>query len=314
MTLHDISKTKTHKHKKLAANSVTLQRSRQNTHVPVLLDTVVKYLAPQVSECYLDTTAGYGGHAARVGRIIGEANLSLIDCDPEAQEVLKKDFPKATIYSGKFAQVLAQLKSQSCQYDMIMADLGVSSPQLDNSRRGFSFLQDAPLDMRMDPVNGGPTVAEVITNLNVTDLTAVIRSYGEESKARLIAQALKATPPSTTIELADLVKRVKPGHSRKHPATKTFQALRIYVNQELEQLSSLLELAPTMLKPAGRLAIITFHSLEDRLVKRRLKGLATVGYDSEYLALTKKPVRPSQQEIVFNPRARSAKLRVLQRK
>ena len=314
MALHDISKTKTFKNKKLAANSVTLQKSQQNAHIPVLLDAVINYLAPKASKSYLDVTAGYGGHAAHISSVIGEDNLSLIDCDQDALRILKRDFPKATVYPGRFAQVLAQLTNKSCRYDMILADLGVSSPQLDNSRRGFSFSQDALLDMRMDQADGNLTAAEAITKLSVADLTTVIRDYGEEPKARKIAEAIKATPPSTTLELADLVKHIMPGYSKRHPATKTFQALRIYVNQELDQLAALLRLAPTMLKPAGRLAVITFHSLEDRQVKRVFKDLSSVGYDAEYLLLTKKPVRPSQQEIVSNPRARSAKLRVLQRK
>ena len=312
MNLHNTSKIKTHKNKKLAANSVTLQQPK-HLHTPVLLDEIGHYLMPKKSESYLDVTAGYGGHATLISRIVGTANLTLIDRDQLAIKVLEGMFPKATIHVGDFSGILAGLSQQANHYDMIMADLGISSPQIDDSSRGFSFLKDAPLDMRMD-TSQGQTAAEAIARLSPSALTSILKDYGEEPRAQAIATAIKANLPTTTMELANIVKKVRPGYSKKHPATKTFQALRIFVNQELQQLENLLSLAPAMLAPGGRLAIITFHSLEDRLVKQRFKQLATPGYDSNYDLLTKKPVRPSLKEIASNQRSRSAKLRVMQRK
>lgn len=315
MALRDTSKINTPKNKKLTVSSVTLQSQslEQNSHIPVLTDEVLALLAPKAQETYLDVTAGYGGHANHVTQTVAQENLSLIDRDEQATRVLKRMFPKADIYEGDFAQILDKLNRQSCRYDMILADLGVSSPQIDDSSRGFSFLKDAPLDMRMDQ-SSGSTVADALRHMSLLELTTVLKDYGQEPKAAAIAQAIKRYKPTTTLELAAVVKRVRFGRSKKHPATKTFQALRVYINQEPQQLSGLLSLAPQLLPPKGRLAIISFQSLEDKLVKHTFRDLANSGYDSEYRLLTKKPVRPSQQEIAFNPRSRSAKLRVLQRK
>jgi len=198
---------------------------------------------------------------------------------------------------------------QGSSFDIILADLGLSSPHLDNASRGFAFALDGPLDMRMDQ---GQTLdaATVVNSYSAQELERIIRSYGEEPRARAVAQAIVANRPhATTAGLADVVRSVLPKGGKTHPATKTFQALRIAVNDELELLRASLPLWVSLLNPGGRLGIISFHSLEDRLVKQTLAEYAGDRYDADLRLLTKRPVVADNTELVFNPRARSAKFR-----
>jgi 16S rRNA (cytosine1402-N4)-methyltransferase len=279
-------------------------------HVPVLMDAVLHYLSPQAGDSYLDLTAGYGGHAARVLELTGNPSEStLVDRDSNAITELEKRFPGVELLHSDFQTASQQLVVEGRQYDLILADLGVSSPHLDNAVRGFSIAQDGPLDMRMDP--GQELTAErIINGYSESQLVEILDGYGEEPKSRAVARAIIAARPlRTTAELARVVARVWPGHSKVHPATRTFQAIRIAVNDELGQLEKSLPLWVNSLKPGGRLAIISFQSLEDRLVKNYFQENAGDRYDSELRLLTKRPVTAESTELVHNPRARSAKLR-----
>lgn len=194
---------------------------------------------------------------------------------------------------------------------MILADIGVSSPHMDTASRGFSFRFDGALDMRMDQSSGIP-VSSYLDSIDEAELIDILRRYGEEPRAARIAKAIiAARPVPTTFQLAEIVKKCVPGYHKTHPATRTFQALRIAVNDELGQLQRLLGVVPQLLKPNGRAAVITFHSLEDRLVKQSFKEQMNMGYEAELRVLTKDAVVPSATELSFNPRARSAKLRVV---
>lgn len=283
----------------------------QNHHVPVLLEEVLRYLSPQTGESYLDLTAGYGGHASEVlKRTKTPAKAVLVDRDAKAVDELQKSFPEpTTIVHTDFLTAARRLQAEGQQFDCVLADLGLSSPHLDNASRGFSLKADGPLDMRMD--QSQVLSADVIVNsYPVEELTDLLNRYGEEPKARRIAQAIvEARPVKTTLELAQIVANQWPGHSKVHPATRTFQALRIAVNDELRLLQQALPLWLDVLKPGGRLAVISFHSLEDRLVKQFLAEHSGQRYDAELKLLTKSPVVASNEEIAFNPRARSAKLR-----
>lgn len=287
----------------------------QASHKPVLLQEVVRLLNPAAGKTYLDLTAGGGGHATVIAAAIGERNLTLVDADPYAAAALGHKFPKATIYNSSFADQLTRLKEQGQLFDMILADLGLSSLQLDASSRGFSFLRDGPLDMRFNPSSGLP-LRERLEHISTVELEKILRDYGQEKAARAISRRIKSTHPQTTLELAQLVAETKAGKiykKRLHPATQTFMALRIWMNDEIEQLTALLQVAPSLLRPAGRLAVISFHSLEDRLVKHAFKDLAEGTYSAEYLLKTSKPAVPSIHSLASHPQARSAKLRVLER-
>lgn len=283
-------------------------------HIPVLLDEVMQYLQPQSGESYLDLTAGYGGHASAVLGAVGEASLlTLVDRDINAirhLEKLKKS--GARILHSDFASAAKALAETGEQFDMVLVDLGVSSPQLDKGERGFSLRKNGPLDMRMD-ARQPTTAGDIVNSYPQDELARIIREYGEEpaGSARRIATAIvEARPIGTTDHLADVILRVHRGPRRKvHPATRTFQALRIAVNDELGQVSDMLKYVPRLLKPGGRAAVISFHSLEDRLVKRFFVEQASAGYEAEIVVLTKKAVSASEAELVHNPRARSAKLR-----
>ncbi|MEO5627948.1 MAG: 16S rRNA (cytosine(1402)-N(4))-methyltransferase RsmH [Candidatus Saccharimonadales bacterium] len=286
-----------------------------NEHIPVLLDTVLKYLAPQPGESYVDMTAGYGGHATAVLEQTGNATgMCLVDRDDNAIAALQPLVKQgATVIHSDFLTATKQLLAEGEQYDMLLADLGVSSPHLNNTSRGFSFMNEAALDMRMDQTQE-LTAADIVNSYSEADLTDIIWQYGEEPKSRQIARMIVQNRPfSTTTQLAEVVKKAWPGYSKVHPATRTFQAIRIAVNDELNLLSQALPQWIDLLKPGGRLAIISFHSLEDRVVKRTLAEYAE-GYEAKLQLLTKKPVSGSDQEIVFNPRARSAKLRAAAKK
>lgn len=286
-------------------------QSNNELHTPVLLDAVLRYLDPAAGESYLDLTAGYGGHAAAVAAKTGaETSAVLVDRDQHAIDVLKDRLPAATLRHEDFLTASSALVAAGQQFDMILADLGVSSPHLNEGSRGFSFLVDAPLDMRMDQTQT-LTAQLVVNTWSEEELSRILREYGEEPKSALIAHLMvSARPLHSTVELAELVKRAWPGHSRVHPATRTFQALRIAVNDELGMLEESLPLWQQLLAPGGRLGIISFHSLEDRIVKRYFASEAGERYDAELRILTKRPVTADHNEIVFNPRSRSAKLRV----
>lgn len=293
-----------------------------NNHIPVLLREVLQYLAPEKGNTLLDATAGYGGHAAAILNMTKQVKGSvLVDRDINAVTQLKQKFEDQTkkgldILHGDFAGQAQYLAEQGMQFDLILADLGLSSPHLDNASRGFSFMHDGPLDMRMDS-STGQTAEELINNLPVNTLRDIFTKYGEDPKAKRVAQAIvEARPILTTHQLADVVASVYGGRGRykAHPATKTFQALRIVVNDELAQLQMALPLWLKMLNPVGKMAIISFHSLEDRIVKTFLAEHGGDRYDAEVKILTKKPVTASNTELVSNPRARSAKLRVAVKK
>lgn len=279
-------------------------------HIPVLPAEVLHYLAPRQGERYLDVTAGYGGHASEVAKQThGYASMWLVDRDAHAIAALQPLAKQgATLIKGDFASASKHLNQEQERFDMILADLGVSSPHLDNASRGFSLANEAPLDMRMDN-SQKLTAADVVNTYKEAELADIIWKYGEEPKSRQIARLIvRNRPIKTTTQLANVVAKAWPGHSKVHPATRTFQALRIAVNGELEQLEQALPVWLELLKPGGRLVVISFHSLEDRVVKRFLAD-HTTGYDAELELLTKKPVSASSEELVLNPRARSAKLR-----
>lgn len=282
-------------------------------HTPVLLDQALEVLDPQPGESYLDLTAGYGGHArAFLERTGNEKSATLVDRDGFAISLLAGFEDKGSrLMHTDFVSAADQLIDEGEKYDIVLIDLGVSSPQLDQSERGFSFKNNGPLDMRMDR-RQELTAERLVNTLSTQELTRIIRDYGEESPrtARRIAEAIaKKRPMHMTEELADLVAHTIRGKwGKAHPATRTFQALRIAVNQELDQVESILPLLPRLLNKGGRVGVISFHSLEDRLVKRYFAEQRTAGFEAELRTLTKKPIDGATHDV-FNPRARSAKLR-----
>lgn len=290
------------------------------SHIPVLLDQVVDYLSPQPGESYLDLTAGYGGHArAILARTAAPQQMTLVDRDQEALASLGdiEQLGGKLIHSD-YATYAEKAAEQGMRYDMILVDLGVSSPQLDKAERGFSLKRDGPLDMRMNQGNADLTTAAVMVNTwKQPELERVLELYGEEpaGSARRIARAIIAARPlETTQELADVVLANHRGAYKKtHPATRTFQAFRIAVNDELGQLERLLAVLPQLLRPGGRVVLISFHSLEDRLVKRFFREQASAGYEAQLDLLTRKAVR-GKTDDVHNPRARSATLRAAVKK
>lgn len=288
----------------------------QNNHTPVLLDEVADYLNPQPGESYLDLTAGYGGHAQKIlGRTGAPELATLVDRDAHAiTALLPLKQAGAVLWHTDFLSASQKLVADGKQFDIILADLGISSPHIDNPDRGFAFGRDGPLDMRMD--QGQSVSAEAVVNSYSEDnLRKVIRTYGEERRAGVIAHAIVgARPLATTGQLAEIIRSVMPKGSKTHPATKTFQAIRIAVNDEVELLKASLPLWFTLLAPGGRIGVISFHSLEDRLVKQAFKERAGNRYDAELALLTKRPRTARPTELVFNPRSRSAKLRVAVKK
>lgn len=288
------------------------QNKSNNIHIPVLLEQTLVYLDPRPQESYLDLTAGYGGHASAVlERTKNPAGATLVDRDQTAIAELHKVFGNdVELLHKDFYSATEELCAEGRQFDMILADLGVSSLHLDKADRGFAFMQTGPLDMRMDQTQE-LTAGIIVNTYAIDDLTHILKRYGEEPKAkRIAALIIDNRPITTTSELATIVAKAYPGYSRSHPATRTFQALRIAVNDELGQLERALPLMCKLLRPGGRLGIISFHSLEDRIVKNVFRELAGDRYDAELRLLTKRPVVGGANEIVFNPRARSAKLRV----
>lgn len=288
-----------------------MKNTPQQLHQPVLLSQTLDVLAAQKGDSYLDLTAGYGGHASEVIAKIGDAKLAtLVDRDQNAiNELQPLQAAGARVLKKDYATAAADLRDAGETFDMILLDIGVSSPQLDNAQRGFSFMANGPLDMRMDP-SSGKKAADFVNYGTKDELVQILREYGEEPKAHKIAQAIIANRPyDTTLELAKVVASVYGSGWRKtHPATRTFQALRIAVNDELGQLQRTLEILPDILKPGGRVAIISFHSLEDRLVKRYFKDQAESGYEAVLHIITRQPISGATDDV-SNPRARSAKLR-----
>ena len=302
-------------------------------HVPVLLKDAIDFLAVKRGGTYLDATVGLGGHSYEIARRLGApGHLIGFDKDPAALEMARAvlssqlsvlsegggekpanlDWPTVTLIHGSFAEVGERVAPASL--DGILADLGMSSLQLGDPARGFSFQAEGPLDMRMNPMSG-ETAEQVVNHIDERELADVIYEFGEERRSRRIARAIvRSRPIRTTKQLVEVIstaaRSMKWKHERIHPATRTFQALRIFVNHELDDLKALLEAAPRVLKPGGRLVVISFHSLEDRIVKDAMReGLK----DNHFRLLTKKPVMASEDEIDRNPRSRSAKMRAAEK-
>ena len=303
-------------------------------HVPVLLKEAIDFLAIRRGGTYIDATVGLGGHSYEIAKRLGApGHLIGVDKDPAALEraaaslqspvasevsgatgvlARRTDWPQVELIHGSFADLANDQRPSTI--DGLLADLGVSSLQLDNAARGFSFQAEGPLDMRMDP-HSERTAEQVVNHLDERQLADVIYEFGEERRSRRIARAIvRSRPIRTTAQLAEIVsaaaRPMNQAERRIHPATRTFQALRIFVNRELDDLRALMEAAPRLLKPGGRLVIISFHSLEDRIVKDALREGAKRGH---YRLLTKKPVTADEEEIDRNPRSRSAKLRAAER-
>jgi len=291
-------------------------------HVPVLLQDAIDFLNLRAGAVVADCTLGLAGHASEIARRIGpQGHLIAMDRDPEALELAKarlarvvnelgSQAPRITLIGEAFSQLGQHVEPGSL--DGVLADFGVSSLQLDEARRGFSFMADGPLDMRMD-TRTGPTAEQVVNEANERELADLIYEYGEERRSRRIARAIvRGRPVTTTGQLAHIVAAAAPAmkQDRIHPATRTFQALRIYVNRELDEIRAWVEAAPKLLKPGGRLVAISFHSLEDRIVKDALRDGAHQGV---WKLLTKKPVVAGEEETERNPRSRSAKLRAAER-
>ena len=312
-------------------------RPSATDHVPVLAEEVRSALAVQPGETVVDATFGAGGHAALLGSDLhGRGKLIAIDQDPSVRpyfEQLEQRLRgvQTRFLRGNFAVVLEQLASNGVKADAILLDLGVSSMQLDRPERGFSYRDDAPLDMRMDP-NAELSAREIVNGETEKELTRIFRRYGEERYARQIARAIvrrrKEEPFERTGDLVETIRAAMPAPARfgdGHPAKRVFQALRIAVNDELGVLEAALPAALEMLRPGGRLAVISFHSLEDRIVKQFLRDgergctcppdfpVCVCGREPELRTLTRRPVRPAPREVAANPRAASARLRVAAR-
>jgi 16S rRNA (cytosine1402-N4)-methyltransferase len=300
-------------------------------HIPVLSREAVEMLKPRAGGTYVDATFGAGGYSRA---ILGVGGTRVIGVDRDGTavaggfELVERSEGRLTLVEDRFSN-LAEICADEgvAAVDGVVMDVGVSSMQLDEAGRGFSFRLDGPLDMRMG--QAGPTAADVVAKASEAELADIVYLFGEERRARAVARAIvaarKEAPIVTTRALADIVARVvraKPGDI--HPATRTFQGLRIFVNEELQELQTALEAAERALRPGGRLAVVSFHSLEDRIVKNFFSERSKTGGGSRHLPevkqvppsfrlLTRKPVTPSEEEMTANPRARSAKLRAAER-
>jgi 16S rRNA (cytosine1402-N4)-methyltransferase len=307
-------------------------RPNATDHVPVLAEEVRGALAVQPGETVIDATFGSGGHAELLAADLrGDGKLIAIDRDPSARPYFDRFKRRAAVQGrflrGDFSVVLEQLAANGVRADAILFDLGVSSMQIDRPERGFSYAADAPLDMRMDP-GSDVSARELVNEAGERELTKIFREYGEERYARQIARAIarrrRERPFERTGELVETVKSAIPAPARfgdGHPAKRVFQALRIAVNDELGSLETALPAALEMLRPGGRLAVISFHSLEDRTVKHFLRSqergctcppdfpVCVCGHEPVLRALSRRPIRPSTREIASNPRAASARLR-----
>ena len=298
-------------------------REQVERHVPVLSQEVMEYLAVRRGGTYVDCTLGFAGHASPIARALGGAGRLIgLDRDAEAlglarerleqlREELGGEMPAVALSHTEFSRIEQFVRPGEC--DGILADFGISSMHLSEAHRGFSFQAEGPLDMRMNPQGEAPTAAQVVNEADEEELANLIYELGEERRSRRIARAIvRARPLYTTAQLAQVVKaaaRPMKGDTI-HPATRTFQALRIHVNRELEEIGALLGKAPKLLKPDGRLVVISFHSLEDRLAKDALRAGKEAGI---YEVLTRKPLTAGEEEIRRNPRSRSAKLRAGQK-
>ncbi len=285
-------------------------------HIPVLANEVISILDPVKGKSYLDLTAGYGGHASLVlKRLNKSGQATLVDRDINSIDYLKQKFAldsRVEIINSDYYSAAATLASKNRQFDYILADIGVSSPHLDNPDRGFSFMNDGPLDMRMDRTRG-QTAQDVVNHYDAVDLSNVLFKYGELKNSQFLAKRIiENRPYHSTNDLAKVI----PGQYkvRYRILAQVFQALRIEVNNELGQLEKSLPIMHKLLNHEGKLAIITFHSLEDRIVKNYFNNHSGPNYDAELKNLTKNPIVPGKDELVNNPRSRSAKLRVTQRK
>ena len=289
-------------------------------HVPVLFEEVMEFIRVRPGGTYVDCTLGLAGHAEGIVRQLGSAgHLIGFDRDPEALGLAKvrlarvsnelgSQAPQVTLIGEAFSTIAEHVKAASV--DGLLADFGASSLQFDEARRGFSFQADGPLDMRMD-TRSGPTAEQVVNETSERELANLIYEYGEERRSRTVARAIvRGRPVTSTAQLARIVASAVPPMKHIHPATRTFQALRIFVNQELQEIRALLEAAPSLLKPSARLVVISFHSLEDRIVKDSFREGAQKGI---WNVLTRKPVTAKEEEINRNPRSRSAKLRAAER-
>ncbi len=291
-------------------------------HVPVLLEEVLEYLNVRPGGVICDATLGLAGHSTAIAkRLGGKGRLIGFDRDPEAMEAAKvrleevkaelgEEMPEVVLVAKAFSEAASEIEPASL--DGLLADFGVSSLQLDEAHRGFSFRSEGPLDMRMD-TRSGETAEQVVNQEDENELANLIYEFGEERRSRRIARAIvRARPITTTAELARIVSAAAPSMKgdKIHPATRTFQALRIRVNNELGEIQSLLKSAGSLLKPGGRLVLISFHSLEDRLVKDAFRE---AGRAKVFEVLTKKPVVADEQEQMRNPRSRSAKLRAAEK-
>lgn len=302
-------------------------------HKPVLLEETINALDIKPDGIYIDGTAGGGGHSSEIAKRLLNGRLIDIDQDPSAIEALTnrfKDDNNVTVYRSNFSQMKSVAEDlQISAVDGILLDIGVSSHQLDTAERGFSYHHDAPLDMRMS--QSGKTAADLVNTLSFSELCKIISLYGEDKFAKNIARAIEREreiePITTTLRLAEIVKDAYPAKARRdgHPARKTFQALRIAVNGELDVLSKGLDAAFSLLKSGGRLAVITFHSLEDRIVKQRMASwcegctcpkdfpVCICGKTPCAKLITRKPIEAGEKELEENPRSRSAKLRVCEK-
>ncbi|WP_419782079.1 16S rRNA (cytosine(1402)-N(4))-methyltransferase RsmH [Maridesulfovibrio sp.] len=311
----------------------------EQVHTSVLLNEVIEWLAPKPGGRYLDGTLGMAGHSSAILKAAGEgAELAGLDRDEQALELAGERLApfgdKAHRFHLAFSKFEAALNELGWDtVDGVVLDLGVSSLHLDHAERGFSFIKDGPLDMRMDPAGGMPPASSIVNKGSYSDLNRILKLYGEEPLASKITKAIIAAREeekiTTTLQLASIVEKAYPAKrralSRTHPATKTFQGLRIAVNSELEELKNFLDRIPERLSPGARVAIISFHSLEDRIVKKTFKSqsqscdcppmqpMCTCGKVKRMHVLTRKPVLPTEEEMKVNPRSRSAKLRVAER-
>ena len=302
-------------------------------HRPVLVNQVVRALLTTPDGIYVDGTAGTGGHSEAVGKALGaKGRLLCLDRDPESLRICRERLSflgeRVALVKGNYAATHEILRDFGIDaVDGLLLDLGMSSHQLEESGRGFSFARDEPLDMRMDP-NNGMTAEQLINGSSTRELEKILREFGEEKRAKAIAKRIvQKRPISSSLQLADLIAAAVPRsrRARKHPATRTFQALRIAVNQELEHLKVFLENAPSLILTGGRLAVLSYHSLEDRMVKQAMtdweRGCVCppdfpecrCGKRPLFRRLQKKGIKPGPEEIAQNPRARSAILRVSER-
>jgi len=278
-----------------------------------MAEEALELLEVQPDGIYLDATAGLGGHTARIAERLTTGLVIACDRDPLSLEMAERNLApwadRIRFRRGEFADLAKNAAGQ--ELNGILADLGVSRYQLTDPQRGFSFTADGPLDMRMDPTMG-VTAADLVNQSNETTLADLIYQLGEERRARRVARAIvRARPIRSTLHLADVVSRAVPRTGRLHPATRTFMALRLAVNNEMGQLDRLLQIGPDLLKPGGRMVVISFMSLEDRKVKHRFRELESA---ARAVVLTKRPLQPGEEEIRDNPPSRSAKLRAVEMK